>query len=192
MWVILCADRCIGDGGTRAEPDVSEEPAPSTSQGVARRLDEFRRRHRWAGFPVAVIYKFVDDQGTYQAALLTYYGFVSLFPLLLLAVTVLGFVLSGDPAAQQAVLHSALRNVPVLGDQIGRQRGGGGDGSEEGLEFGGVEEKSGKVAGERGGGVGHGEGDGGVGEAAEASDLRRGGGGVGRGDGDAEGKEGEV
>jgi YihY family inner membrane protein len=65
-----------------------------------------------------VIYKFVDDQGTYQAALLTYYGFVSLFPLLLLAVTILGFILTGNPAAQQAIVNSAVRNFPVIGDQI--------------------------------------------------------------------------
>jgi membrane protein len=84
----------------------------------ARRLDTFQRTHRWAGLTLAVIYKFVDDQGTYQAALLTYYGFVSLFPLLLLAVTILGFVLTGNPAAQQAVVNSALRNFPVIGDQI--------------------------------------------------------------------------
>ena len=86
---------------------------------LAARADRYQRRHPWAGLPLAVLYKFIDDQGTYQAALLTYYGFVSLFPLLLLAVTVLGFVLSGNPEAQQAVLDSALRNVPVLGDQIG-------------------------------------------------------------------------
>ena len=61
--------------------------------GVSR-LDRFQREHRWAGFPLAVIYKFIDDLGSYQAALLTYYGFVSLFPLLLLAVTILGFVLA--------------------------------------------------------------------------------------------------
>jgi membrane protein len=84
----------------------------------ARRLDTFQRTHRWAGLPLAVVYKFVDDQGTYQAALLTYYGFVSLFPLLLLAVTILGYVLTGNPVAQQAVVNSALRNFPVIGDQI--------------------------------------------------------------------------
>ncbi len=84
----------------------------------ARRLDTFQRTHQWAGLPLAVIYKFVDDQGTYQAALLTYYGFVSLFPLLLLALTILGYVLTGNPAAQQAVVNSALRNFPVIGDQI--------------------------------------------------------------------------
>jgi membrane protein len=86
--------------------------------GVTGRLDAFQRRHGWASLPVAVVYKFIDDQGTYLAALLAYYGFVSLFPLLLLGVTVLGFVLQDDPGAQQAVLASALRNVPVIGDQI--------------------------------------------------------------------------
>lgn len=85
---------------------------------VSARLDAFQRRHHWAALPVAVVYKFIDDQGTYLAALLAYYGFVSVFPLLLLGVTVLGYVLHDDPAAQQAVLASALRNVPVIGDQI--------------------------------------------------------------------------
>jgi len=64
------------------------------------RLDGYQRRHQWLGIPLAVLYKFFDDQGTYQAALLTYYGFVSLFPLLLL-------------------LNSALGQFPVIGDQIG-------------------------------------------------------------------------
>ncbi len=88
--------------------------------GVVDRVDRFQRRHRWAGLPVAVVWKFVDDEGTYLAALITYYGFVSLFPLLLLALTVLGFVLQHDPALQAAVLNSALRNFPVIGDQIGQ------------------------------------------------------------------------
>ena len=87
--------------------------------GVVDRVDRFQRRHRWAGLPIAVVWKFVDDEGTYLAALITYYGFISLFPLLLLALTVLGFVLQDDPALQTAVLNSALRNFPVIGDQIG-------------------------------------------------------------------------
>jgi membrane protein len=56
-------------------------------------LDRFQRKHPWAGFPLAVAYKYFDDFGAYLAALLTYYGFVSLFPLLLLLSTILGFVL---------------------------------------------------------------------------------------------------
>ena len=85
---------------------------------VAERLDEFQRRHRWAGFPLAVLYKYVDDFGAYLAALLTYYGFVSLFPLLLLFSTVLGFVLSGDGMLQHHVFVSALRQFPVIRDDL--------------------------------------------------------------------------
>ncbi|MCW2900986.1 MAG: ribonuclease [Streptosporangiaceae bacterium] len=82
-------------------------------------MDAFQRRHRWAGLPLAVVYKFVDDQGSYLTALITYYGFVSLFPLLLLLVTALGFGLQDSPGLQQRVLDSALAQFPVIGDQIG-------------------------------------------------------------------------
>jgi membrane protein len=86
--------------------------------GLTARLDRFQRRHTWLGFPLAVIYKFVDDQGGYLAALITYYGFVSLFPLLLLLVSVLGFTLEGNPALQQALLGSALQQFPIIGPQL--------------------------------------------------------------------------
>ena len=87
-------------------------------KGVTARLDNFQRRHTWLGFPLAVIYKFVDDQGGYLAALITYYCFVSLFPLLLLLVSVLGFTLEGDPGLQQALLGSALQHFPIIGPQL--------------------------------------------------------------------------
>ncbi|WP_371477345.1 YihY/virulence factor BrkB family protein [Kitasatospora sp. NBC_00315] len=83
------------------------------------RLDRYQRSHRWAGHTVAVVYKFVEDQGSYLAALITYYGFLSLFPMLLLLVTVLGFALNGNARLQAEVLSSALGQFPVLGDQLG-------------------------------------------------------------------------
>ncbi len=82
-------------------------------------LDRYQRTHGWAGRTIAVGYKFVEDQGSYLAALITYYGFLSLFPMLLLLVTVLGFALHDNPALQEAVLSSALGQFPVLGDQLG-------------------------------------------------------------------------
>ena len=81
-------------------------------------VDRFQRRHRWAGFPLAVLYKFFDDQGSYLTALVTYYGFLSLFPLLLLLVTILGFALHGDPHLQARLLNSALAQFPVIGTQL--------------------------------------------------------------------------
>lgn len=86
--------------------------------GVTARLDRFQRRHTWLGFPLGVIYKFVDDQGGYLSALITYYGFVSLFPLLLLLVSLLGFTLEDNPALQQALIGSALQQFPIIGPQL--------------------------------------------------------------------------
>jgi len=65
-----------------------------------------------------VFKKFSDDQGGSLAALVAYYGFVSLFPLLLVMTTVLGFVLNGNPGAQKAVENSVLGQFPVIGSQI--------------------------------------------------------------------------
>ncbi len=89
---------------------------------IVERLDRFQRRHPKAGFPLAVLYKYFDDGGGYLAALIAYYAFLSLFPLLLLFATVLGFVLAGDPDLQQRVLDSALSQFPVVGDQLGQPK----------------------------------------------------------------------
>ena len=86
---------------------------------LVQRLDSLQRRYPPAGFPIAVVYKYVDDQGSYLAALVTYYGFLSLFPLLLLLSSLLGFALQGDPRLQQQILRSTLSQFPVIGDQLG-------------------------------------------------------------------------
>ena len=86
--------------------------------GMVSRADDYQRRHRWAGLPLAVLYKFADDQGTYLAAQVTYYGFVALFPLLLLLATILGYALHGNQRLQHKVLDSALAQFPVIGDQV--------------------------------------------------------------------------
>lgn len=87
---------------------------------MINRLDAYQRHHRWIGLPLAVVYKFFDDQGNYLAAIITYYGFLSLFPLLLLFVTILGFLLRGQPQLQGQLLHSALGQFPIIGNQLQR------------------------------------------------------------------------
>lgn len=86
-------------------------------------LDRLQRRSRVVGFIVAVVYKYIDDQGGYLAALITYYAFVSLFPALLLLTTVLGVVLVGHPDLQEQILQSAVAQFPVIGDQLGQPQG---------------------------------------------------------------------
>ena len=94
---------------------------------IAERLDAVQRDHRLLGYPLAVLYKYIDDQGGYLAALITYYAFVSLFPLLLLLSTVLGWLLVGHPALRDHILDSALSQFPVIGSQLGQPKeiGGG-------------------------------------------------------------------
>ena len=87
------------------------------------RVDDFQRRHRLVGFPLAVVYKFFDDQGNYLAAVVTYYTFVATFPLLLIASSILGFVLQGNAELQSKVLTSALSQFPIVGTQLGEPGG---------------------------------------------------------------------
>jgi YihY family inner membrane protein len=70
---------------------------------------------------VAVVKKFGDDQAGRHAALLAYYGFFSLFPLLLAAVTVIGFVLQGGSDLREQIVDSAVAQFPVIGDEIERE-----------------------------------------------------------------------
>jgi len=87
------------------------------------RVDAWQRRHRVVGIPLAVAYKFFDDQGGYLAAVITYYAFIAIFPLMLIGSSVLGFVLQGHPDLQQRILTSALAQFPIVGDQLGRPEG---------------------------------------------------------------------
>jgi len=85
---------------------------------LLRELDRGQQRRPRIAFIAAVIKKFSDDQAGQLAALIAYYGFVSLFPLLLVLITALGFVLQGDPREQQRILNGALGQFPILRDQL--------------------------------------------------------------------------
>lgn len=86
-----------------------------------QKLDRAQRQFTPVSFPLGVIYKFFDDQGNYLAAIVTYYAFIAIFPLLLLGSSILGFLLQGNPHFQEEVLNSALRQFPIIGDELGRK-----------------------------------------------------------------------
>jgi YihY family inner membrane protein len=95
------------------------EPAePGVAQRWLRRADDVQRRHAALGFPLAVVRKFGDDRAGQLAALIAYYGFFSLFPLLLVFATVVSIVVRGDQDLQQQLIGSALRQFPVVGTKI--------------------------------------------------------------------------
>jgi YihY family inner membrane protein len=85
---------------------------------VLRAGDSFQQRHTPIGFPVGVIKKFGDDEAGKHAALLAYYGFFSVFPLMLVFVTLLGYALAGNPALQERIIGTVVAQMPVFGPQI--------------------------------------------------------------------------
>ncbi|MDT9594340.1 YihY/virulence factor BrkB family protein [Nocardioides zeae] len=91
--------------------------------GLAGRIDRFQRRHPVLGAPLAVVYKYFDDQGPYLGVIISFYAFLGIFPLLLLATSIFGFVLQGQPELRDTVLSSTLSTFPIIGDQLGRPEG---------------------------------------------------------------------
>ncbi len=83
-----------------------------------RRLDAWQQRHARAAFVVGVIKKFGDDSAGTLAALIAYYGFLSLFPLLLVLITVLGLFFAHDTSLQHRILNSAFGQFPIVGRQL--------------------------------------------------------------------------
>jgi len=79
---------------------------------VIRWADGVQRRHGVLGFPYAVVKKYGDDDGGREAALITYYGFLSIFPLLLLGVAILSRVLRTKPDLRQRLIDEIV--PPVL------------------------------------------------------------------------------
>ena len=69
------------------------------------------KRARWVAWHSVV--SFYDDQATHHAAALTYYALMSLFPLLLLAVSLLG-VLGEFPSTYNAIVGHLHRVVPAV------------------------------------------------------------------------------
>ena len=84
-------------------------------------VDGWQRRHAFGGFPIAVAKKFGEDRASSLAALIAYYAFFSLFPLLLVFVSVLGFVLDDDPSLREDVVDTTLARIPVIGAELESQ-----------------------------------------------------------------------
>jgi membrane protein len=82
---------------------------------LLQRADRIQQRRPWLAFGIAAWKKFGDDQAGNLAALVAYYAFFSIFPLLLVLVTVLDLVLRGDPQLRQKLLHSAYKQYPLIG-----------------------------------------------------------------------------
>jgi YihY family inner membrane protein len=85
---------------------------------AVRRADRFQSRHPVFAFPWAVVQKFGNDEAGALATRIAYSGLFSLFPLLLLFTTILGFVLDGHPDLRNRILDTALADFPIIGTQL--------------------------------------------------------------------------
>jgi len=85
------------------------------------RMDVFQQRHHAFGFPYAVIKKYGDDQSGHQAALITYYGFLSLFPLLIVATSVVDLIAQHNLHARTRLLADINSYFPIVGTQLETQ-----------------------------------------------------------------------
>ena len=87
------------------------------------RADRWQARHPAVAVPIAVVKKFSEDDAPGLGVQVAYWGFFSVFSLLLAFVSILGFAFENDPSFQKRVLDSALELMPVIGPQISGHTG---------------------------------------------------------------------
>jgi len=105
------------EAGGSAEP---AEPAESGgSGGIGARLAALRRRYGWLDHLIRSWTLFQTNLGNHFAAAVTLFSFLALFPLVLLAVSVAGFVLQAQPDLQNQLFDKIAENVPgAFGDTL--------------------------------------------------------------------------
>src|SRR6478609_3210533 len=86
-----------------------------------RRFDQYQQTKPALALPLGVVKKFGEDEGGSMVSLIAYRAFFSLFPLLLLLTTILGYLLADNPDLREKVVDSTLSQFPVIGEQL---RGG--------------------------------------------------------------------
>src|SRR5580658_11350272 len=81
-------------------------------------VDRWQRRVPWAGVPYAVMKKFGDDNANLVVVALAWYGFTAIFPLLLVVVTLFGFI--GKASIGNGVINT-LHQFPVIGSSFNEE-----------------------------------------------------------------------
>src|ERR1035441_4936248 len=104
-----------------AEPSDDEPKKVNPVERSFRAVDAFQQRTFPLNFLFGVVKKFGDDSAGSQAALIAYYGFLSIFPLLLVMITLLTMFVS--PGTEHRIVHSALSQFPIVGNQLSGPNG---------------------------------------------------------------------
>ncbi len=88
------------------------------AERAVQRLDDLQQRLPLLALPIGVIRKFADDRTSAWGALMTFYAFLALFPLLVIALTVIGHLAAGNPELERQLLDGVLGQIPVVGEMI--------------------------------------------------------------------------
>ena len=83
-----------------------------------RLFDEYQQTKPALALPLGIVKKFGDDEGGSMVSLIAYRAFFSLFPLLLLMTTILGYVLAGNEELRKEVVNGTLSQFPIIGNQL--------------------------------------------------------------------------
>lgn len=84
-------------------------------------IDRWQQKHHALAFPYAVLKKYGDDEAGSQAALITYYGFLALFPLILVATSVVDIVAQHNQELHTRLLADINTYFPIVGNQLQAQ-----------------------------------------------------------------------
>lgn len=87
-------------------------------QRVISAADKHQQTHRLSGFTYAIIRKYGDDQAGYLAALIAYYAFISLFPLLIVATSAIQILTKDNAALRDRFLENATSYFPGMQQTI--------------------------------------------------------------------------
>ena len=99
------------DSAAVREKAADEEKAPSKFQ-------RYRNRHEWLDHLVRAGGRYTERHGDHYAAAITYFSVLALFPLILVAVAALGYVLFLQPDLLVQLTTGIAKNVPAGLDKI--------------------------------------------------------------------------
>lgn len=105
-------------GGDQGGGDQGGGGIGAVFDPVLDRLDDLQRRWVVTAFLFGLVKKFTEDRAGQLAALVAYFTFFSIFPLMLVLVTALGFVLSDNPELQDRIIGTAVAQLPVVGEFV--------------------------------------------------------------------------
>ncbi|MCB0990931.1 MAG: YihY/virulence factor BrkB family protein, partial [Acidimicrobiales bacterium] len=81
-------------------------------------IDRVQRRRKPTAFVVGVLKRFAEDRGVQLGALIAYYGLLSIFPLMVVLLTVAGFVFDSRPDLRADLERTVLQQFPTMGPTI--------------------------------------------------------------------------